>query len=138
MTLTTHIDMTQTMLQRIITLAQQDTPLMGMVSGVYDYVPQGTLLPYVRCSYGRSATEPARTVTIARMEFYADIWTDYHGMAHAWNIAKRIETVWSLTNLRATAGMYIVSWHMRDHKVEMKADAPIRCTRLRFDAVTRL
>jgi Protein of unknown function (DUF3168) len=138
MTLTTHIDMTQTLLQRIITLAQQDTALMGMVSGVYDYVPQKTALPYVRCSYGRSANEEARAVSVARMELYADIWTDYHGMAQAWGIAKRLESVWSLTNLRATAGMYIISWHLRDHKVEMKPESPVRCTRLRFDAITSL
>lgn len=57
--------------------------------GVHDYVPDGTVMPYVRLGTAREEPEDAglqgRRVTVV-----IDVWSQYRGLAEAYSITDRI------------------------------------------------
>ena len=67
-----------------------DGVLMGMVSGVYDAVPQKTALPYVVLDDGQLHPLPADNLNISELNLQLDVWTDTAGRKNALTIMSRL------------------------------------------------
>ncbi|MEJ0009859.1 MAG: DUF3168 domain-containing protein [Alphaproteobacteria bacterium] len=66
-----------------------DGVLMGMISGLYDVVPQETALPYVILGDGATQGE-ASDADVSRCTLSLDVWTDAGGRKQALTILDRI------------------------------------------------
>ncbi len=67
-----------------------DGVLMGMVTGVYDVVPQKTALPYVVIGDGQMRVLDATGLTITDLNLQLDVWTDVSGRKNALAIMNRL------------------------------------------------
>jgi len=74
----------------LYTKLQGDGVLLGMVTGVYDAVPQKTALPYVVIGDGRLRTISSDALDLSEMELQLDIWTDAKGRKAALVIMSRL------------------------------------------------
>lgn len=84
-------------LQRALyTKLHGDGVLMGMVSGIYDTVPQKTQPPYVVIGDGNHNAIEAEGVNAAECELEIEVWADSGGRKAALLILNRI---WSLLHL---------------------------------------
>lgn len=110
-----------------------DATLAGMVTGVYDYVPEGTSYPYVRI--GDHLSIPDNTHDTYGREITATIhvWTRARGNAQGQAIAARI---WELLDHRAgdveVAGHRVVSIRQEFDQVLPDPDPEVRHHILRF------
>ena len=80
-----------------------DGVLMGMVTGVYDAVPQKTALPYVVIGDGRANVEPADELNITELQMQIDVWGDATGRKKVLTILNHIFALMHLGTL-ALAG----------------------------------
>ena len=60
-----------------------DGVLMGMITGVYDAVPERTALPYVVIGDGSSEVADSLASTTTRCELEIEVWTDIKGRKSA-------------------------------------------------------
>lgn len=67
-----------------------DVVLMGMVSGVYDAVPQRLALPYVVIGDGQMRSIDADAMNLAELNVQVDVWTDSSGRKTALTIMNRV------------------------------------------------
>ena len=67
-----------------------DGVLMGMLSGVYDAVPQKTALPYVVIGDGQTRMVDAQGLNITDLSLQLDVWTDVGGRKNALVIMNRL------------------------------------------------
>lgn len=67
-----------------------DVVLMGMVSGVYDAVPQRLALPYVVIGDGQMRSIDADALNLAELNVQVDVWTDSSGRKTALTIMNRV------------------------------------------------
>lgn len=85
-----------------------DGVLMGMVTGVYDAVPQKTTLPYVVIGDGKLRELPADGLNIATAELSIDVWTDASGRKYALTILNRIFALLHLGTLTLSGLQQVV------------------------------
>lgn len=67
-----------------------DGVLMGMISGLYDVVPQRTATPYVVIGDGQVDDIPADAVNLMQLRLRIDIWADASGRKTVLTIMNRI------------------------------------------------
>lgn len=67
-----------------------DGVLMGMVTGVYDAVPQRSSLPYVVIGDGQMRVLEAQGLALHELGLELDIWTDTGGRKSALAIMNRL------------------------------------------------
>lgn len=84
-----------------------DGVLMGMVTGVYDVVPQKTALPYVEIGDGEYNTLAADVMNLSEIRFQVDVWTDANGRKTALTILNRLYAVLHLGTLTLTGYQHI-------------------------------
>jgi hypothetical protein len=75
---------------------QADAVLLGMVTGIYDAVPQKTNTPYVVIGDGMLREVPAEGLNLAEIEMEIDVWADTGGRKAALLILNRL---WALLHL---------------------------------------
>lgn len=76
-----------------------DGVLMGMVSGVYDVVPQQVALPYVIIGDGNQQAIPADSVAVTECRLQLQIWTEASGRKTALTIMNRLHALLHLGTL---------------------------------------
>lgn len=76
-----------------------DGVLMGMVSGVYDVVPQKTALPYVVIGDGQMRVLDAQGLALTDLSLLLDVWTDASGRKNALAIMNRLFSLLHLGTL---------------------------------------
>ena len=76
-----------------------DGVLMGMVSGVYDIVPQRTPLPYIRIGDGDQKVTPADALNVSECKLDLHVWTDVGGRKTALAIMNRLHALIHLGTL---------------------------------------
>lgn len=79
-----------------------DGVLMGLVSGVYDSVPQNTALPYVVIGNGNQNIRPAESAVIAECALRLEVWTEAGGRKMALTILSRLHALLHLGTLTVT------------------------------------
>ncbi len=67
-----------------------DGVLMGMVTDVFDVVPQKTALPYVEIGDGDYSAIAADAANLSEVRMQLDVWTDAAGRKTALNIMNRM------------------------------------------------
>lgn len=67
-----------------------DGVLMGMISGVFDTVPERTVLPYVVIGDGAMRSEDTPADSTARCALTLHVWTDAQGRKAALTIMERL------------------------------------------------
>ncbi len=67
-----------------------DGVLMGMVSGVYDVVPQQVVLPYVVIGDGAQQVVPTDSAALTECRLTLHVWTDTGGRKSALTIMNRL------------------------------------------------
>lgn len=67
-----------------------DGVLMGMVTGVYDVVPQKTMLPYVVIGNGDYTTLPADGINLSEVSLQLNVWSDTAGRKAVLTIMNRL------------------------------------------------
>ncbi len=85
-----------------------DGVLMGMVTGVYDAVPQKTALPYVVIGDGRANVEPADEVTLTELQMQIEVWGDATGRKKVLTILNRIFSLMQLGTLTLTGYQHVL------------------------------
>ncbi|MGK3796902.1 DUF3168 domain-containing protein, partial [Enterococcus faecium] len=70
-----------------------DGVLAGMVSGIYDVVPQHALLPYVMIGDSASKAAAADGTTLTECQLELEVWTDTGGRKTALAIMNRIHAL---------------------------------------------
>ena len=78
---------------------QGDGVLMGMVSGVYDAVPQSAALPFAVIGDGAYATIEADVLNLSELQLQIDIWSAAAGRKTALAIMNRIYALLHLGTL---------------------------------------
>lgn len=81
---------------------QGDGVLMGMVTGVYDAVPQRSNLPYVVIGDGQMRVLEAQGIALHELNLELDIWTDTGGRKTALTIMNRLFSTLHLGTLTLT------------------------------------
>lgn len=112
---------------------KNDATLAGMVTGVYDYVPEGTAYPYVRI--GDHLSTPDNTHDTYGREITATIhvWTRSRGNAQGQAIATRIgELLDHRPRDLAVSGHRVVSIRLEFDQVLPDPDPEVRHHILRF------
>ncbi len=79
-----------------------DGVLMGLVTGVYDAVPQKTALPYVVIGDGTQTTLASDGLNLADLALVIDIWSDAAGRKTVLTIMNRIYALLHLGALTLT------------------------------------
>jgi hypothetical protein len=79
-----------TIQQALYSKLSGDGVLMGMITGLFDAVPERTTLPYVIIGDGIERNESALGDTTARCELNVHVWTDTAGRKSALTIMNRI------------------------------------------------
>jgi hypothetical protein len=110
-----------------------DASLMGAVSGVYDYVPEGAAYPYVAIGEAvevpnDSHDRPGLTVT-----FTLHIWSRYRGTKQAIQILGHVDRLLNRTPL-AVAGFRDVSLVVESSQMMRDPDPEIRHVPVRLRA----
>ena len=85
-----------------------DGVLMGMVTGVYDAVPQKTALPYVVIGDGQMRVVDATGLTIADLNLQLDVWTDASGRKNALAIMNRLFALLHLGTLTISGFQQVI------------------------------
>lgn len=101
---------------------QGDGVLMGMVTGIYDAVPQTALLPYIIIGDGRSAALAADNVSITECKLELQIWTDVGGRKTALAIMNRIQALLHLGTL-TLSGYQLVLLRVEQAATELAEQA---------------
>lgn len=86
----------------LIAKLQADGVLMGMVTGIYNTVPQRIALPYVMVGDGVSEIIPSDNTTLSECRLEIDIWTDAKGRKSALTIMNRLHALLHLGTLTLT------------------------------------
>lgn len=76
-----------------------DGVLMGMVSGVFDAVPQNTAMPYVVIGDGNQKIHPADAAVVTECQLELQVWTDAKGRKTALTILNRLHALLHLGTL---------------------------------------
>lgn len=84
-----------------------DGVLAGMVSGIYDVVPQHSVLPYVILGDSVSKAVAADGTTITECQMELEVWTDTGGRKTALNIMNRIHALLHLGTL-SISGLQLI------------------------------
>jgi hypothetical protein len=77
--------------QKSFSRLSQDTELGSMTTGVFDYVPEKTKVPYVTFGRLSSSDEGSKTTDGETVELEVDIWSEGRGKKESVTILKRIE-----------------------------------------------
>lgn len=84
-----------------------DGVLMGMVTDVYDVVPQKTALPYIEIGDGDYNTLAADVINLAEIRFQIDVWTESSGRKTALTILNRLYALLHLGTLTLTGYQHV-------------------------------
>lgn len=76
-----------------------DGVLMGMVSGVYDDVPQNSALPYVVIGDGNQNVRPSDAAVVTECQLELHVWTQAGGRKTALTILNRLHALLHLGTL---------------------------------------
>lgn len=79
-----------------------DGVLMGMVTGIYDNVPQKTAFPYVVIGDGNYATIPAEGANLSECRLQLDVWSEVGGRKTVLAIMNRLVALLHLGTLTLT------------------------------------
>ena len=110
-----------------------DPVLAGMVTGVYDYVPEGTAYPYVRIGDHLSIPDNTHDTYGREITTTIHIWTRSRGNAQGQAIAARIgELLDHRPRDLAVAGHRVVSIRQEFDQVLPDPDPEVRHHILRF------
>jgi hypothetical protein len=85
-----------------------DGVLMGMVTGVYDAVPQKTAVPYIVIGDGQARALPAEAMNLAELTLQLDVWTDAGGRKNALTILNRLFALLHLGTLTLTGYQQVI------------------------------
>ena len=67
-----------------------DSTLGGLVTGVYDAVPDDTTLPVVVIGVGSIVDDGSKTLDAREYTINVDVWSDYSGLKQTKNIIKQV------------------------------------------------
>jgi len=110
-----------------------DPVLAGMVTGVYDYVPEGTAYPYVRIGDHLSTPDNTHDTYGREITTTIHVWTRSRGNAQGQAIAARIgELLDHRPRDLAVAGHRVVSIRQEFDQVLPDPDPEVRHHILRF------
>ena len=70
-----------------------DSTLGGLITGVYDAVPDDTALPIVVIGPASTSDDGSKTLDARDYIFNVDVWSDYRGMKETKNISQRVYTL---------------------------------------------
>lgn len=117
----------------IFTRLNNDAELRDVVSGVYDFVPQRTPLPYCALNVLQVRDASSRQLRLSNVTANITIWSDYHGKLEALGIADIIETLLTRDTLTLDNGMLIDLQHISQTH-DVLGDNRTRRTQLRYRA----
>jgi hypothetical protein len=99
-----------------------DGVLMGMVSDVYDVVPQQTQLPYIEIGEGVVQTLAADAMDLSAMRLTLEVWTDASGRKTALAIMNRIYALLHLATI-APVGYALVTLRCDEASTVLREEA---------------
>lgn len=79
--------------QKVFTLLSTDGELKKMVEGVFDYVPENTVCPYVTFGHILSSPSSTKIEDGEEITLTLDIWSESRGRQEAVRILTKIEQI---------------------------------------------
>jgi hypothetical protein len=110
-----------------------DSTLMNLVTGVFDAVPEDTVLPSVVIGEGTTTDNATKTLDMRDYIFQIDVWSAYQGMKEAKNIMQRIYSLLHEYSL-AVSGAILVDLRCEFTTQVLESDGTIRHGIMRFRA----
>lgn len=111
-----------------------DAVLMGMISGVYDTVPQGAVAPYLRIGEGISRELAADGVALSELVLDLEVWAETAGRKTVLLIMNRLFALLHLGTLTLT-GFQLVTIRceqaetaIADQATHVRGDVRVRIT----------
>jgi hypothetical protein len=95
----------------LFTKLSGDGVLMGMVSGVYDCVPQQTPVPYVIIGDGTQNVRPADGIVVSECQLELHVWTEAGGRKALLTLLNRLHALLHMGTL-TLSGFQLVTLHM--------------------------
>jgi len=111
-----------------------DSTLMALVTGVFDAVPEDTVLPSVVIGEGTTTDNATKTLDMRDYIFQIDVWSAYQGMKEAKNIMQRIYSLLHEYNSLAVSGAILVDLRCEFTTQVLESDGTIRHGIMRFRA----
>jgi hypothetical protein len=98
-----------------------DEILMGQVTGIYDYVPQHTLFPYVRLAYVSHSDKSTAGATLYEAHFRVDIYAQERGSKQVLDIMAQVKIMLHNAALTAT-GCSIINIGFISSEMQLQHD----------------
>lgn len=95
-----------------------DAVLMGMVTGVYDVVPQASNVPYLRIGDGDCRTLAAEAVNLSELVLELDVWATATGRKTVLTILNRLVALLHLGTM-TLSGYQLVLLHCEQAATEI-------------------
>lgn len=95
----------------LFTKLSGDGVLMGMVSGVYDNVPQNTPLPYVVIGDGNQNIRPADGMVVSECQLTLHVWAEAGGRKALLTLLNRLQALLHMGTL-TLGGFQLVALHV--------------------------
>jgi|TARA_B110000240_G_C13363527_1_gene395033 hypothetical protein len=110
-----------------------DSTLGNLVTGVYDAVPEDTVLPSVVIGEGTTVDNATKTLDMRDYVFQVDIWSSYQGMKESKNIMQRVYTLLHQYSLDVS-GADLIDLRCEFTTQVLESDGTIRHGIMRFRA----
>ncbi len=117
--------------QAIYTALQADTDLAALVSGVFDYVPEDQVRPYVTIGEDTLTDSSLKDCDAATVEIIINTWTDGPGRKEAKQIGAAVQT--AIEAGITMANQYAVALTLIDHTTLKDNDGEIIRGIIRFN-----
>ncbi len=99
-----------------------DAVLMGMITGLYDAVPQGAALPYLRIGDAQARELAADGVALTELVLELEVWTEAQGRKSALLIMNRLFALLHLGTLTLT-GFQLITIHCEQGEIALADEA---------------
>ena len=99
-----------------------DAVLMGLISGVYDAVPQHAVMPYLVIGDGTCSAMPAEGITLSQLHLQLEVWALASGRKTVLTILNRLHALLHFGTLTLN-GYQLVMLHCMQSETEIMEDA---------------
>jgi len=111
-----------------------DATLSGLITGVYDDVPEGTAYPYVVIGDDTAVNSGSKTIDGNEHTLNIHVWSRYRGKKEAVEIMERIYTLLHNVDI-SLSGASLINIRQEFNTVLVDADGITRHGIIRFRAV---
>jgi Protein of unknown function (DUF3168) len=131
MVMTTLMRLTDALQQAVVARLRGNALFMSHVSGVYDDVPKGALLPYLTFGNLRVRDISPHQYASAEIQMELHLWSDYSGKKELIGLMQEVEALLKVDTLTLGEGT-LISLSLVSQEVQVERGILMRQGRMRY------